>query len=857
MSGGAGDGGTLIYSPGVEILIDSAIAGPVDVSEDASTGNLTLRENGSHSLQITLENANRKYDGLFVPNDRVVVKMKRFRWLQVFSGYLDSTPYFSTYPGQVQLTAQCTLKVLRYWPWDRGSAQAQALLSEVRDVDAQDGGMSEIVHRLLTEVVGWEPERIHTGRVPTQWFEKFEKIYDRLNDDYTKLTDPLLGINPIIAGKPVGGFSMLAAAGGTTPSGPSIGDGEKERLKLKPEDYDVVMATIRQLESGNNYTAVNKGDGVGDWATGAYQFMDTTWANYRGYRRAMDAPPSVQDEKALAMIRDAMARYGDQLLNIPYSWYYPVVLRKPELLDTVPRPGEGNKLTIRQYGYKWVDIYVQKYREKHGKDPTSPLVLPGLIDSTTPSSSSSILYPIPAGITQLKSSEVGWGGHRNGQIPASALAYASYINGTGGHPLAVESWQKMATVAAREGINLRCAMYRNLAGQEALKNGAGVKVVGTSNHGWGLASDVDAIPKGPSGVNSREYQWLKANAYKYGWGHPSWAQPGGSKPEPWHWEFFAIYAIGTDVNGVNPFGQEGSGLDGFGSSDGTFARQLFSALAGWTNVPTVDVESSILSGYKAVMNDEAILPTIQQFVQASGRSYCAAPNGDFISWFPDYWGEYGIAGKMKIEAIELLDFAVDWSDEPLITHSFVEGALAPGSAGPAPAGILSGIEAYTTRGVATVDMPNLLAAILNVKDASQYPWLRDPEQLFNRFGARIQRTKMTSITGPHQEFYYAVNQLTRAWADQFRARAPLTFMPELFPGMIMEIPLYGVQMYVSQVSHSWDYSSGFTTTVSTKGVSATDGSGFYLFPKGGDLRPSGSRSGLGPGGGGGINARAI
>lgn len=838
------EGGTLIYSPGVEILIDSALAGPVDVSEDASSGNLTLRENGSHSLQITLENANRKYDGLFVPNDRVVVKMKRFRWVQVFSGYLDSAPYFSTYPGKVELTAQCTLKVLRYWPWDRGSAKAQALLSQVRDVDAQDGGMSEIVHSLLTEVVGWEPERIHTGRVPSEWFNKFEKIYTRLDDDFTQLTDPLLGINPILAGKPVGGFSMIAAAatGGT---GPSIGDGEKEKLKLAPADYEIAMATIRQLESGNNYSAVNKGDGVGDWATGAYQFTDTTWATYRGYRRASDAPPNVQDEKALAMIRDAMARYGDQLLNVPYSWYYPVALRKPELLDQIPAANEGNKLTIRQYGYKWVDVYVQKYREARGKDPAPGLVLPGIVDS---SASSSILYPIPAGVTQLKSSEVGWGGYSNGQIPSSALAYGSYVNGTGGHPLAVESWQKMATEAAKDGINLACGMYRNLEGQEALKNGAGVKKPGTSNHGWGLAADVNDIPKGPSGVNSPTYIWLKNNAYKWGWGHPSWAQPGGSKPEPWHWEFFAIYAVGTDINGVNPFGAPGSGVEGIGG-DTTFSRQLFSALAGWTNVPEIHPESGILSGYKAVMNDEAILPTIQQFVQASGRSYCAAPNGDFISWFPDYWGEYGIAGKMKIEAIELLDFAVDWNDESLITHSFVEGALTPGSAGPAPSGIMSGIEAYTTRGVATVDMPNLLAAILNVKDASQYPWLRDPEQLFRRFGARISRTKMTSISGPHQEFYYAVSQLTRAWADQFRARAPLTFMPELFPGMIMEIPLYGVQMYVSQVSHSWDYAGGFTTTVSTKGVSATDGSGFYLFPKGGDLRPSNSSNVLGSVGG--------
>ena len=35
---------------------------------------------------------------------------------------------------------------------------------------------------------------------------------------------------------------------------------------------------------------------------------------------------------------------------------------------------------------------------------------------------------------------------------------------------------------------------------------------------------------------TEEYKWLLANAPKYGWHHPSWAQKDGSNPEPWHWE---------------------------------------------------------------------------------------------------------------------------------------------------------------------------------------------------------------------------------------------------------------------------------------------------------------------------------
>ena len=62
---------------------------------------------------------------------------------------------------------------------------------------------------------------------------------------------------------------------------------------------------------------------------------------------------------------------------------------------------------------------------------------------------------------------------------------------------------------------------------------------GTSNHGWGKAVDIGAC----CGINTGTgpaFDWLTINAGRYGWNHPAWAQPGGSKPEPWHWEYGEI-----------------------------------------------------------------------------------------------------------------------------------------------------------------------------------------------------------------------------------------------------------------------------------------------------------------------------
>jgi peptidoglycan hydrolase CwlO-like protein len=59
-------------------------------------------------------------------------------------------------------------------------------------------------------------------------------------------------------------------------------------------------------------------------------------------------------------------------------------------------------------------------------------------------------------------------------------------------------------------------------------------VPGTSEHGYGKAVDFCG---GIQDSGSAAYNWMKATAGSFGWVHPDWAEPSGSKPEPWHWEF--------------------------------------------------------------------------------------------------------------------------------------------------------------------------------------------------------------------------------------------------------------------------------------------------------------------------------
>jgi D-alanyl-D-alanine carboxypeptidase len=131
-------------------------------------------------------------------------------------------------------------------------------------------------------------------------------------------------------------------------------------------------------------------------------------------------------------------------------------------------------------------------------------------------------------------------GQSNGALPSSMLAAAG--NCTVARS-AVNSLRELLKAATAAGVNLYGgSCYRDYAGQVAARDawceqGACqmAAVPGTSNHGWGKA--VDFGSNAGLTFDSKAYRWLKDQAWVYGWNHPTWAEPGGSAPEAWHWEW--------------------------------------------------------------------------------------------------------------------------------------------------------------------------------------------------------------------------------------------------------------------------------------------------------------------------------
>ena len=176
-----------------------------------------------------------------------------------------------------------------------------------------------------------------------------------------------------------------------------------------------ILATIRYLESRGDYTAPpNKGR-----ASGAYQFITSTWNNYAGYPNAYLAPPEIQDERAAADVTKFLAQWNNDVSMIPVMWYYPRAARDVELMDIVPVPSAGNVLTVREYQQRWLGVWAflsgqpipqtLTFEARAARMGFAPeLAPPAAIDPATPAieRTATVAFPV-LGPTRLAAPECG------------------------------------------------------------------------------------------------------------------------------------------------------------------------------------------------------------------------------------------------------------------------------------------------------------------------------------------------------------------------------------------------------------------------------------------------------------------
>lgn len=258
------------------------------------------------------------------------------------------------------------------------------------------------------------------------------------------------------------------------------------------------------------------------------------------------------------------------------------------------------------------------------------------------------------------------------------------------------------------------------------------------------------------------------------------------------------------------------------------------ALSTYINFPAIQVsqESMALTGERSLMNDEPILPFIQQLCASSLREFQSMPNGNFFAFFPDYFG--GLNHRTpywEIRDIEILSGHIDISDDQLATHVYVVGdtniwdtqvTMEDRIRSSGNVTVMTAFMADFMNGIYSPELEKKKAKNKDEKIAQkeyekkikEVPTLAQGEQaiaFLKKYGARPNYEEVPYIRAPFFEMFYAYQKFCLLWAKQFITTFEFTFMPELFPGGIVAFPDHGIQCFIDEVVHEGSYESGFIT----------------------------------------------
>jgi hypothetical protein len=848
--------GTFVYNPGVQVFIEVTDKKTnktriIDVSEDLVAGQLVRRSDGISQFTFTLQNNARKYDfdpvdkvprPIFTPMDRIIVNMKRLKWVRVFTGYLDVVPAFQAWPGEVHLQASCSLKRLQYWYWDATLPASEFLIQRALLAAGQrgalDGGSANVARNLLQDVVNWPASKVHIGAIPKNWYSFAADLVKGLIGDLRAAqaagrealaaTGGGAVINGVTAGVAVNGVLQAGTYGGENLDTEQVRNAEAiytAASEVNASTTDVMMALATSIGETHlhNYSGGDR-DSVGLFQQRPSQGWGTV---------AECEDPTYSTQKFLSALDNIQNRWtGDTNPGIGFGASCQAVQRNGAGGASVYDPHKScavalvraiqSAASVTGNGVTPSDVNADHLgNNRQGSCTGQDLVNVGVA-----------LVQRNPHITYREGNDSTPGDPNPTVLDCSSFTQWVYANATG-------SLNGMPRVAADQAAWCEQNGGQRLSGTQALRTPGALIFKSSNGQNGGVYHTSISLGDGKSIVgahHSGTYASVETDStWSFGFTAPDVTYTAIGQADG--------VTVSGDTATVAESGGSGTSFTDVSADSNDPIDQLFNSLT-WAVVidSAGETLSSSLTGVKALMNDQPILPYLMNLMRCSMRSICSAPNGDFMAWFPDYFGLWGTAAVMVIEDVELMNFQVTWSDLEMVTHQFVSQAFS--STFDLGTASLNTQESDQTlvdsTGVVTIDMKHIMKALFDldpsVKDLAVW---RD--NLYRRFGARPNFEALQGIYGPKAEFFMALFLFMQNWAKQYSANVPMTFMPELWPGMLIQLPSYNFQAYVVTVTHSFQMGEGgsFTTTAEIVAPSRVDGDNplQYGLPLAGEFRP--------------------
>ena len=846
---------TFVYSPEVKVVIEG-----VDVSADVISGNVKRITDGASSLSLTLSNKDFRYTAhhQFNRMDRVVVWLKRVGApVKVFTGYLNVVPGLQLYPSTVRLQASCTLKKLLYTYWDPGLDASRELLDQARipwgvhpesgqlsdadtgdddddgddgddgddddigtdiggglagpitdavdkaDLDAEptvdgladdlsDSGLGMILMNVLTKAGGWDPDMVEIENFPETFFQL---VLANMPDDIHGLD--LAGMEKMrdmfdFYEKIQGSTGGISGSGELGPMTDNQMDHAKEvyraakDMRIDPLDHAVVLAYMTVFVESPQWKILanprvpesmavpNEGTGTDHLSTGLFQ--QQTWWGTNEQR---------------------MNAYGSATL------FYDALLKQPnwstrpmgEVCQAVQGSAAPHKYAPQE-GKARELLRLVKAELKETGDVSKKDSKPNKVNPST---------GMPASRPDKPSSDSA---NKDPNAPDTAgMRIADAIE-------AICCWRFPDTWSGENGLNSAFSKDRNEPGSLHHTGQA----CDMSNGGNAGTPEMKALAqwwydnylgKGLQELIHSPFNNNVGHDKNVGDGMTEYYNPGTMAQHRNHVHIGMSTVPSPDGTSMPYIGGGSSMAGGNIQWENKLAKNLFTYL--FQPERFDDELSEMLTGKHASLNDQPMIQIVKSLCAARMCHFQSTPDGRFLAFYPDYFGINGVRPpQLYLEDIEIKDFTINVNDNALATHVFAQG-----SHGPDPNMVIPGVHGYlTSPGIVTVEDEWLFKLATN--EMYFQPEFSDPEEFLARYGPRPFRdqpyTNINSDKNPAAMLVVAIKLFMEKWAQQYQTQVQLTFMPELLPGMKMELVSHQLVVYVEKVTHSFDYNSGFTTT---------------------------------------------
>jgi len=929
--------GTFIYSPDISVVIDSQVAGPIDVSADILNFTVDRQINAVSTFNCTLNNPGRQYNYYGAKRistmDRITVFLKRTDWVQVFTGYITYAPIETLIPTPIEITASCTLRILQVTYWDDTLIQYQSLLLNFMDnvaFSAQktlgDGGVASAVVNVLNGVVGWNPKNIHIQGIPSKFISYAATAYtnqligSKLNQNAVEELSQALSLNGLVAGgndtqtyttnnnnAPDGGigtgftvskaraFITAPIAGGQANyPGPNTMNPVNTNLINQDIYYASVPWSFLQYQITKSLSEKdkNKYQSIQDNAKGWLSNNASTGLSdgrillvfNKTNNRVVGLRATSVPQKPNTPPINGYAVYDDK---VDYMQCHPGVIAY--LNNKVDDPTKWNSTTDPGFvdvGVKWANPSKVSNAGPITAGKTDTNNANSILGNGTQVANDPLLYS--KAVDKLIYVLVGQLGDTytqntityEGRTVTRMTPATSYGAGNGAFDCSgLARW-----AYAQIGIKLSYAMNstdtvnecgpitqdgNSWSGSEPETYGIWTSNTQQPKKGdllfWQVPSDTGQTPQHVSIMVSE-------------WGEPG---PAGTKYANVQGDPNVAYVIEASGGTLGPNCQKiyWDGIDntsikggnliyvspGFTGQSYIGARSPLTLVSSWTGsqlqnlsitsttyttvvsgakstqgdpnkaqqrsvlnlstafnnlygTPQYDLRASAMLGTpRAFLLDNPVMQDLTQIMQAGLRSYMSAPNGDFVAWFPDYYGIYGTDPVLDISPVEILDFQIYHDDNQLATHIGVVGDTN---------GIgqqVSNVDYITTNGIVSIQDATTMQMLFGSQSISKKSDTQNTISainFLNKYGMRPIVNEQNMIHSHSLEYMYALYTFMEQWTNQYVSNVTFTFLPEMYPGMRISMRLndetgspHTYMFYVTQVTHTGDRSGGFTTQV--------------------------------------------